>query len=171
MSPSLARIRELADDLDEAGEADLAASVRRAAESVEAAPAQDGALDEVLQALRDGCRTQVLRRFAAEAATSVLTDAPESAQRLVEAARRRADGVSVDLQAVREPLSGTATAAGTIGMGRRATNAPAFLAAYSSCAPDAYQAAHQTAQMVRRHGQFSGRDPAGVESALLHLLS
>ena len=128
-------------------------------------------LDTRLYALHEGGSTDALRRFAADAALLVLRHAPGGAPPLVDAAERVARGESVDLGALRSRFEGTATAAGTIGMRHGAANAPAFLAAYAACAPDAYAAATGAARMVRRHGELEGLDADDVERDLLGLLS
>ena len=127
-------------------------------------------LDARLDALRQSGATDALRRFAADAALLVLRHAPGGAPPLVDAAERAARGEAVDLGALRSRFGGTATAAGTIGLRHGAANAPAFLAAYAACAPDAYAAATGAARMVRRHGELAGLDADDVERDLSDLL-
>ena len=128
-------------------------------------------LDARLDALRQSGATDALRRFAADAALLVLRHAPGGAPPLVDAAERAARGEAVDLSALRSRFEGTATAAGTVGLRHGAANAPAFLAAYAACAPDAYAAATGAARMVRRHGEMAGLDADDVERDLSDLLS
>ncbi len=148
----------------------LAEAARLVVDSLHPMSTPTSELDARLAALGDAGSTGVLRRFAADAALAVLRRAPGGAPPLIDAADRAARGEAVDLASLRAEYQGTAMAAGTIGMRHGAANAPAFLAAYAACAPDAYTAATGAAEMVRRHGELAKLDAGEVERELLDLL-
>lgn len=127
-------------------------------------------LTKRLEALRDAQDVRSLRQFAASAARSVLHRAPEPAARLVDAAEKSAQGEPVDLEGLRREFVGTAAAASLIGLRVEARNAPAFLAAFYACAPDAFDAAAGATRMVLLLAEMSGPEASQTERDLFHHL-
>ena len=112
-----------------------------------------GPLRGQLDGLAADHRDRDLRRFAAAVARIVVPLAPPSGVDLTDAAERAASGDPIDLGALRDRSSGTASAAATIGLKHGARNAPAFLVCFAACTPDAHRAALETARLATVYGR------------------